>query len=116
MLPWLWVLLGLVGLQVALLVAMGRSRRARAEAEENDTETDWRAVEDDLARMVGPAVRELVDECGGRSPDAEQLRTLAEALADQARESHGLTPTGADALARSLGDELARIAVPVPVG
>jgi hypothetical protein len=112
MLPWLWVLLGLVGFQVVILVVTGRSRPPRAQPSE--AETDWKAVEDDLAKMLGPAMRELVGTCGGRSPDGERIRALAQSLADRAGASHGLESSGADALARALGDELVRIAEPVP--
>jgi len=84
------------------------------------TATDWSAVERQLADLVGPAMRALVDERGDEPLDASSVRALADGVARQVAASSGLDAETAEALARMLGDELvdavpARPAPEVPV-
>ena len=76
---------------------------------------DWSAVEQDLAGVVGPAVRALVDQSNGAPIDAERVRALADELVHQLATARGLDAATAAALAGSLGDRLLEIVAPIPV-
>ena len=128
--PWLWVLLALVVVQVLVITLAGPTRRRlerrRAAqpaqpaiappAQPAVAPPDWSAVERDLAELVGPAVRTLLDEHGGDAVDPGRVRELADDLARRVAATRGLDATSARALGQLLGDRLVEVVPRVPVG
>ncbi len=128
--PWVWLLVGIVALQVGILVGRRLRRAGRpapspaAPADDASSlqplsllapsprpvrSPDWAALEADLASSVEAAMDRLIAESDDGTPERDQVEALAATVARGVGAAHGLDEPHSASLAVALRDELLQI-------